>query len=149
MKICLVCSSGGHFFELYSLATFWERHDHFWVTFPSADTNCLLKNEKRYDAFYPTTRNIINFVKNIFLAAKILSSEKPDMILSTGAGVGVPFIFIGRALNIKIIYIESLTFIDRLSLTGKLVYLFADHFLVQWPELTKKYKKAVFAGTVI
>ena len=149
MKICLVCSSGGHFSQLYSLRKFWEEFEHFWVTFPGRDTTSLLQNEKVYWAYYPTNRNIKNLIKNIILAIKILKKKKPDVVISTGAGVSVPFIYIAKLLRIKTIYIESLTRINGLSLSAKLVYPVVDHLIVQWPELENRYGKAKFVGQVI
>jgi len=149
MKICLVCSSGGHFSQLYSLRKFWEEFEHFWVTFPGRDTTSLLRNEKTYWAYYPTNRNIKNLIKNKSLAIKILKKKKPDIVISTGAGVSVPFIYIAKLLRIKTIYIESLTRINGLSLSAKLVYPVVDHLIVQWPELENRYGKAKFVGQVI
>lgn len=149
MKICLVCSSGGHFSQLHFLKEFWEVFDHFWVTFSGQDTSSLLRNEKVYWAYCPTNRNIKNLLRNIILAIKILMREKPDVIISTGAGVSVPFIYIAKILSIKAIYIESLTRINILSLSGKMVYPIVDHLIVQWPELEKRYEKAKFIGQVI
>ncbi len=149
MKLCLVCSSGGHFFQLYSLKDFWQDHDRFWVTFLERDVNPLLLREKAYNAYHPTNRNILNFVRNTVLGFKILKKERPDYVISTGAGVGVPFIYTARILGIKTIYIETLTRVKTLSLTGRLLYPVVDHFIVQWPELAQKYKKAVFSGRVL
>lgn len=149
MQISLVCSSGGHFFQLYSLKKYWEEFEHFWVTFPGRDTTSILRNEKVYWAYYPTNRNIKNLIKNIILAIKILKKKKPDVVISTGAGVSVPFIYIAKLLRIKTVYIESLTRIDGLSLSAKLVYPVVDHLIVQWPELEKRYVKAKFVGQVI
>jgi beta-1,4-N-acetylglucosaminyltransferase len=145
-KLCLVCSSGGHFLELYSLEILWQQHSHFWVTFKDRDTCHFLKGENVYWAFFPTTRNLKNFFKNFCLAFRTLPKEKPDFVISTGAGVGVPFSIIGKILGSKIIYIESFARIDTLSLSGKLIYFFADNFLVQWPQLAEKYKKAIYRG---
>jgi len=149
MKLCLVCSSGGHFLELCFLKELWQEYDRFWITFPHRDTQSVLKNEKKYWAYCPTNRNLKNFVKNLFLAYKLLRKEKPDVIISTGAGVAVPFILLGKLLKIKTIYLESITRINQVSLSGRLIYPFADKFLVQWPELVKKYIKAEYHGQVI
>ncbi|NEQ52045.1 MAG: hypothetical protein F6K11_18210, partial [Leptolyngbya sp. SIO3F4] len=35
-----------------------------------------------------------------------------------------------------------------LSLSGKLVYLLASDFYIQWPSLCKRYSKALFRGIV-
>lgn len=148
-KICLVCSSGGHFFELYSLKSLWSDCNHFWVTFPGKDTQHLLRTEKVYWAYHPTNRSIKNLIRNLFLAWKILLKEKPEIIISTGAGVGVPFLYLGRILGKKTIYIESMARIENLSLTGKLLYPIVQNFFVQWPELTVKYPRAKFKGQVL
>ena len=149
MKICLVCSSGGHLFALYFLKDYWLKYTRFWVTFPTLDTKSLLTGEKIYPAFYPTNRNILNLFRNFLLAARIFFVEKPDIVITSGAGVGVAFIIIAKFFRIKTVYIESLTRISDISLSGKLSYPFVNHFLVQWPELAKKYAKAKFVGTNI
>ena len=146
MKLALVCSNGGHLFQLYSLKSFWGEFEHFWVTSPAEDAQFLLSAEKTYSAHYPTNRNLPNLIKNLFLAMKVLKREKPDVIISTGAGVGVAFICIGFLMGIKSIYIESVTRVRSLSLTAKLVYPIIDSLLVQWPELAQKYHKARYVG---
>ena len=149
MKICLVCSSGGHFFELYCLRSLWGNSDHFWVTFPGSDTHQLLKGKKVYWAYFPTNRSVKNLIRNLLMAWRILLKEKPSVMISTGAGVSVPFFYLGRILGMKTIYIESMTRINDLSLTGKLVYPVVENFFVQWPELALKYSRAKFSGQVI
>ncbi len=148
-KIALVASSGGHLFQLYSLKDFWTEKDHFWVSFPTEDAKYMLADEKFYKANYPTNRNIKNLLKNFYLAFKILRTEKPEAIISTGAGIAVPFIIIGRLTGIKTLYLESITRNKDLSLTAKLIYPFVDRLLVQWPELAAKYKKTEFQGRII
>jgi UDP-N-acetylglucosamine:LPS N-acetylglucosamine transferase len=149
MRICLVCSAGGHFFELYSLNPLWEKHDCFWVTFKKEDTQFLLRGEKVYWAYSPTNRSLKNLIRNFYLAANIIPREKPRVIISTGAGVGVPFFYLGRILGIRTLYIESMARTKGLSLTGRLVYPFVHDFFVQWPELARKYRRAVFRGQVV
>jgi UDP-N-acetylglucosamine:LPS N-acetylglucosamine transferase len=100
-------------------------------------------------AFHPTNRNLKNFVRNFFLALELLRRERPDLILSTGAGVSVPFIYAGRLNGIPCLYLESLARVTTLSLSAKLVYPFVSALLVQWPELAEKFRKAQFRGQVI
>lgn len=149
VKLGLVASSGGHLFELNSLKKFWGKQKRFWVSFPTEDAKCILKREKVYWAFFPTNRNALNLLKNIVLAFKILLKEKPDIILSTGAGVAVPFLLVGKILRSRTLYLELITRSRELSLTAYLVYPFVDKLLVQWPELASKYKKAEFRGRII
>ena len=149
IKLALVASSGGHLFQLSALKEFWNDKEHFWVSFPTHDAKSLLKNEIVFWAHYPTNRNIKNLIKNSFLAYKILKKELPSVVISTGAGVAVPFIIIGRLLKIKTIYLESITRNQNLSLSAYLVYPFVDKLLVQWPDLAAKYKKADYQGRIV
>lgn len=148
IKICLVGSSGGHLMHLYMLKEFWKNKDRFWVTFNKADANSILKDEKKYNCYYPTNRNIKNLIKNTFLALKVISKEKPDLIISSGAAVAVPFFYIGKLFGAKLVYIEVFDRIDKATMTGKLVYHITDKFIVQWQEMEKVYPKAINFGSI-
>lgn len=148
MKVCLVGSSGGHLTHLYMLKDFWKDKDRFWVTFDKEDARSILENEKVIPCYYPTNRNIKNLIKNTFLAIRVLLKEKPDLIISSGAAVAVPFFYIGKILGAKLIYIEVFDRIDKPTVTGKLVYPIADKFIVQWEEQKKVYPKAVNLGSI-
>jgi len=148
MKICFVGSSGGHLTHLYMLKPYFKNKDRFWVTFDKEDARSILKNEKVYNCYYPTNRNIKNLIKNTFLAIKILKKEKPDLIISTGAAVAVPFFYIGKLFKAKTIYIEIFDRINKATLTGKLVYKVTDKFIVQWEEMKEVYPKAINLGSI-
>ena len=148
MKVCLVCSSGGHLTHLYMLKPFWESKDHFWVTFDKEDARSILKDEKMYPCYYPTNRSIKALVINSFLAWKVLRKEKPDLIISAGAAVAVPFFYIGKLFGAKLVFIEIFDRIDKGTLTGKMVYPIADKFIVQWEEQKQVYKKAINLGSI-
>jgi hypothetical protein len=49
----------------------------------------------------------------------------------------------------QIVYVESVARCNTLSLSGKLMYLFADKFIVQWPSLKEKYPKAIYLGRLV
>lgn len=149
MKICLVGSSGGHLAHLYLLKEFWEKHDRFWVTFPKEDAVSLLQNEKSYWCHYPTNRSIGNLIRNTRIAVKILRKEKPDIIISSGAGAAVPFFYIGKLFGCKTVFIEVYDRIDNPTLTGRLVYPVTDKFIVQWDEQKKNYPKSVNVGGIL
>ncbi len=149
MKLCLVCSSGGHLLELFRMRSAWEGIDHFWVTFDGPDSRCLLEKEQVIFGYCPTNRNFLNLLRNTWVAVRTLKREKPGMILTTGAGIALPFVYIGKLMGIPTIYVESYTRISGFSLTGKLIYPIAEYFLVQWPELASRYRKAEYEGQVI
>ena len=132
--------------QLHFLGDVWRRGRRFWVTLPAADTEDLLKDETVVWAFGPTNRNVPNLFRNLRLAFSVLRKERPDAVVSTGAGVSVPFVWAARLLGIRTIFIEDLTRVSGLSLSGKLVYRVADVFLVQWPELAARYRRAQYRG---
>ena len=115
MKVCLVGSSGGHLAHLYMLKKFWHDKERFWVTFDKEDARSLLKDEKMYSCYYPTNRNIKNLIRNTILAVKVLRKERPELIISSGAAVSVPFFYLGKLFGAILIYYleEYLNYINR------------------------------------
>ena len=149
MKVCLVGSSGGHLTHLYMLKSFWENHERFWVTFDKEDARSLLERERMIPCYFPTNRNLKNLIRNTFLAWKVLRKERPDLIISSGAAVSVPFFYLGKFFfRAKTIYIEVFDRIDASTMSGKMVYPITDKFIVQWEEMKKVYPKAINLGSI-
>ena len=146
MKLLLVCTSGGHFSTMRSLQPFWSVHERVWVTDLKKDTEILKDNEKVHWLPYQAPRDLLALILNIPKVFRIICMEKPDLIISTGASIAINFAFIAKLFGIKFIYIESISRIEELSITGKIVYLLSHEFYVQWLELAKKYAKALFKG---
>ncbi len=117
-----------------------------WVTFPTTDATSLLQGERVWFAHHPTNRNIPNLLRNLVLAVRLLAQLRPRAIVTTGAGVAVPFCYIGRLFGARVIFIESFSRITRPSLTARLVHPIAHDFFVQWPELQSRFRKARYEG---
>ncbi len=148
MKVCLVGSSGGHLAHLYMLQPFWKKHERFWVTFDKIDAKSLLAGEKMYPCYFPTNRSIKALLINAKLAWKVLKKERPDVIISSGAAVAVPFFYLGKLFGAKTIYIEVFDRINKPTMTGRIVYPITDRFIVEWEEMRKVYPKAVNLGSI-
>jgi UDP-N-acetylglucosamine:LPS N-acetylglucosamine transferase len=146
MKVILVCSTGGHFLAMQRLYPFWRNHQRIWVTFYSENTKTTLDAETVYWAWNPTNRNLINLVRNVFLAWQILSQETPNLVISTGAGVAVPFLILAKLLGSQTVFIESITRVKQLSLSAKLALPFLDTLYVHWPQLQARHPKAEIIG---
>lgn len=149
IKICIPTSSGGHLTHMRMLMpVLGQAADRFWVTFNKDDANSQLEEERIYYCNFPTNRNIPNLVKNTILAFRIIRKEKPDLIISSGAAIAVPFIIVGKLFKAKAVYIEVFDRVDKGTLTGKLVEKFCDAFIVQWPEMTSVYKNSIYLGSI-
>jgi hypothetical protein len=149
MKVMLVCSSGGHLAQLYRLRPWWERHERTWVTFPGPQAASLLRDETVVPAFWPTTRNIPNAIRNLGLAIRLLRAQRPDLLISDGAGVAFPFFLAARALGVRTVYLEVYDRISRPSLTGRLCYPLSELFLLQWPEQVANYPQGQVIGCLM
>jgi len=148
IKICYTASSGGHTQELLQLHKLIKKYPGILIT------ESINIKEGFENIYYlsqvnrKSIKGIVCFLKSFFVIRKILLKEKPSHIISTGAMCTLPVCIIGKLLKMKIIYVESFARIDSLSLTGKIVYQFADLFIVQWEELISDYPKAVYEGAL-
>lgn len=148
MKICLVSSSGGHLTHLYMLKPFWQDKDRFWVTFDKEDARSLLNGDKFYSCYYPSNRSFKALFINTVKAFKILSRERPDLIISSGAAPAIPFFYVGKLYGAKTVYIEVFDRIDAPTVSGKICYKVADRFIIEWEEMKKFYPKAINLGSI-
>lgn len=145
----LVCSPGGHLQQMLALEAAWQGAERAWATLPGADVSSLLAEEDVTLGHGPTNRSLKNLVLNLSLAWKVLRRRRPDAILSTGAGLAVPFFLVGKLLRIRLVYVESVTRSESISLSGRLVYPLADRFFVQWPAAAARLRRAEYAGAVL
>jgi len=151
MKIGFISSGGGHLYQLLQIIDNLKTNDKFWVVFNTVDARSLLKDERKYFGYYPESRNIINALKNLLLAIKILIKERPDVIISCGAGIAPPFFLIAKLMKTHMIYIEPLDFIEKPSLTGKIIDKFKlfDLFLIQNKKQKRFFPKAKYWGSIL
>jgi beta-1,4-N-acetylglucosaminyltransferase len=148
-SLVIVCSSGGHLLQMLELREAWEPFSRVWVTFDKADTRSLLCDERVIHAYGPTNRNVPNLLRNLRLAEEVIRHERPSAILTTGAGVAVPFAWLGRAAGVPTVYVESVTRMEELSLSARLIAPVARRTYVQRPELVARDGRLRFAGNLL
>jgi anti-anti-sigma factor len=146
-KLMLVCSAGGHFKYMQSLKSFWDTcSDRAWVTFRTGTTESGIQDRQRYWGYSPTNRNIPNLIRNLFLSIKVVREIKPDLVLCTGAGLGVPFLLAAKWLcKSEIIFVELKTRLITLSLSARILEKLGilDLLIVRSEAITNLYPKAV------
>jgi UDP-N-acetylglucosamine:LPS N-acetylglucosamine transferase len=118
------------------------------VSFDKSDVRSLLADERVVFAHGPTNRHVGNLFRNLRLAWKVVALARPKVIITTGAGVAVPFAWVGRLRGARVVYIESFTRIDRPSLSCRMISPVAHRVYVQWPELARRVRGARYAGNV-
>jgi beta-1,4-N-acetylglucosaminyltransferase len=127
----------------------WEPFRRAWVTFDKSDSRSLLAGETVYHAHGPTNRSIKNLIRNLVAAHRLVRELRPKVVLTTGAGVAVPFAWVAKLRGAKVVYVESLARIDGPSLTYRLIAPIATRRYVQWPELAVALPRSRYAGAVL
>jgi len=148
-KICLAASAGGHLSQLRKVAEAWAGLSTFWVTTGRMVSGSLGENSKVYAVGECNRDHPFRLIAVLSRCIFITLRERPDVVISTGAAPGCLMCLLGKLIGAKIVWLDSITNVERLSLSGRLVRPFADLFLVQWPELIAKYPKAEYVGAVI
>lgn len=153
VDLLLVCSTGGHLLQLLALREVWRDERRLWVTFDKSDAHVLLRGEPVVHAFGPTNRSfgvraVVNTLRNVVLAWRVVARTRPTVILTTGAGVAVPFAWVGRLRGARVVYVESFTRIDEPSLSCRLIAPVATRIYGQWPEFVEAVPRARYLGNV-
>ena len=81
----------------------------------------------------------------------------PDLLLCNGPGTCIPLCFWAFVLNFiglrktTIVYVESLCRVERLSLSGLILYysFMANLVYVQWPQLKDRYPRTRYIGRTV
>lgn len=149
-KICFAASSGGYYEQLLMLRPIMEKYDSFILT-----EKTLYNTEiEDIETFYLKQVNrkersfITRMIYNTYLSFKIYFKEKPNVVICTGVLAMIPMCLIVKMFGGKLIFIESFAKVTSPTLTGKLLYKFADKFYVQWEPMLKIYPKATYLGGI-
>lgn len=74
---------------------------------------------------------------------------RPDVVVTTGSMPLALFCFWSRMLGARIVWIDSVAQVDRMSLSGRFVRRFADLCLVQWPDVAAQTAGTEYAGELL
>lgn len=140
MKICLAGSGGGHVRQLLDLEPAWQGRDAFFITEDTALGKSLAQQHRC--AFVPHVamgqarlgapfRMLWAGLQNFFKSAAIIFSERPAVLITTGAGAMFFAMLWARLLGAEIILIDSFARFERPSLFARLSAPFAHHRIVQ------------------
>lgn len=149
LYICLVASAGGHLAQLRKMSEAWRGHRVWWITTTPVVQDTLRREGRVYVVGECNRRHPLRVVPVLLRCMWAISKERPDVVISTGAAAGCLTCLLAKLRGAKVVWLDSITNVNRISLSGRLVRPFADLFLVQWPELAEEYPGTEFAGAVI
>jgi UDP-N-acetylglucosamine:LPS N-acetylglucosamine transferase len=146
-KVLAVASSGGHWTQLLRVVPALSSFEIVFVTVLQSYRSQMPENR----FYFVNDANRWNKLRLITLAIRvawIIGKERPDVVVSTGAAPGYFALLFGRLFGAKTIWIDSITNIERLSMSGSLVGRHADLWLTQWPHLARP-EGPHFGGSVL
>ncbi|GAQ79489.1 beta-1,4-N-acetylglucosaminyltransferase [Klebsormidium nitens] len=93
----------------------------------------------------------------LWAAVALVFRIRPELILCNGPGTCLPICVGGFLLkvfglrDVKLVYVESIARVKKLSLTGLIFYRLGlmDQIFVQWPSLCKSYPRTKYVGRLM
>ena len=149
LKVAVAASPGGHLVQIRQLAPIYQHYDYFYFTFHSSVANDLAKSEKVKAIPNVVRNNPLSWITGFWLSLKIALAERPDVVITTGAGVVVFFCLFSKLFGGKLIFIESMAKVEKPTLTARMLYPISDLFFVQWPDLKSFFPKALYLGKLL
>lgn len=153
-KVLFISSCGGHLTELLQLSPMFEKYNYYLITEKTKD-NLNLKNKYKNRIsymIYGTKDHPLTYpfklLTNCFISLFLFIKIRPEYIVTTGVHTAGPMCCLGKIFKRKIIYIETFANIEKPTITGRLIYKFADLFIVQHKSLLKHYPKAIYGGWI-
>lgn len=151
LKICLAGSGGGHVRQLLDLQPIWSKADYFFITEDTALGHSLRGEHRTY--FVPhfawgqakagAVFHMLGLaVQSLVRSARVMFSERPDLVISTGAGAVIFAVLWGRLIGARVIVIESFARFDKPSLFGRMAAPFAHEMVIQSKTLAPHYPRA-------
>ena len=153
-KVLFISSCGGHLTELLQLEPMFKDYNYHIIT-EKTKNNLYLKDKYKKKVnflIYGTKDHMLTYpfklLANCFLSLYYFLKLKPEYVITTGTHTAGPMCLIAHIFKRKVIYIETFANAHTKTATGKLIYKFADLFVVQWESMKDVYPNSVYGGWI-
>jgi len=153
-RVLFIASAGGHLSELLALREMFSNYESFLMTEKTKSSIALTKEFPKKIAFlfYGTMSHPFSYpfklLGNCFISLYHYLKFRPKVVITTGVQSAAPMCCIAKIMGSKVIYIETFANIESKTASGRIIYHFADYFIVQWKSMLKLYPKAKFGGWI-
>jgi UDP-N-acetylglucosamine transferase subunit ALG13 len=151
LKLCLAASGGGHVRQLLDLEPVWSRHDAFFVTEDTALGHSVAAKHRTHFVAHvavgqaklgkPLTM-VRAALRNFVQSARAILRERPDMLISTGAGAVFFALLWARLIGARVVVIDSFARFDKPSLFARIAAPLAHELVVQSAPLGRIFPRA-------
>lgn len=159
-KVLATASSGGHWVQLQRLRPAWDGCQVCYLTHErghrkQVDDYARAQNQPPpgfYTVIDANQHRKLRLLLQIVQVAWVVIRVRPDIVISTGASVGVLAARIAKLTGARTVWIDSIANAEKLSLSGRIAGRFVDTWLTQWEHLTEPdgaKRTPTFAGSVL
>lgn len=141
-RVHLIASLGGHLELLHAAAPAFAPLQQTWITSDGARATALREEGKRVRTLPRLDRGTLG-LRAVLAGVVLALRERPRLVVTSGAGLAVPFAVVSRALGARLVFLETMARVTTGSMTGRLLARLGATVLVQWPELRTTYPQAV------
>lgn len=156
-KVMFIASTGGHLNELLQLSSCFKDYDYTLIT-EKTKSNLGLRNKYPKRVHYIISGTYTTFWAKIIYPFKLFANcwislfwmlrLMPDVVVTTGSHNVGPMCCLAKLFGKKVIFIETFANSTSPTRAGRLIYKFADVFIVQWESMLKFYPKAIYGGWI-
>lgn len=135
---------GGHLELIRRLKGCFATFPHRWVTAAESGADDLRRaGETVIDLQRFSRARPSSIPKNVVSSLSLALRHRPRIVVATGAGSVVAFCLFTRLLGARIIFVETMARITSPSASGRIISRLASQTLVQWPEMSEVYPRAL------
>ena len=145
-RLLLITSSGGVALDVMALRPWWSQHDVRWVAARAPDTDDLLADAEVSWVSELRPDDPMAIARATASALIDLHRNRPDLVLSAGTGVAVPYFVASRALGVPTWWLQTLNVVADDGLASRVCARLARRVLVQRPQLLAEHRRAAFVG---
>lgn len=148
MRWLLVADPGGHLALLHWLDGLWQGQAHTWLSIDTLDSRERLAGERVVWGVGPTPRRVDRLVVNTARASALIRAIRPDVLVTTGAALGLAAGLAARRHGVPSVFLEVVDRLERPSTSGRVLTHLVDAVALQLPEQRQAYPDGVVVGRV-
>jgi beta-1,4-N-acetylglucosaminyltransferase len=157
-RVLLVCSHGGHLYELRLLTEAWTDHAVSLVSVAGPQTEYATDTYWLPALRFSTGRSrvlayavaVARIVLYLVPMVRLFRRVRPHVVISNGSEIAIPAFAIARLLSVPTVFIEVYTRVEQPTITGRVLHRWSSLFYVLWPELNTAYgDRARYAGGLL
>jgi UDP-N-acetylglucosamine:LPS N-acetylglucosamine transferase len=147
-RILAVASAGGHWVQLARLSEAFEDSDTLYVTTVAGQT--APTGDRAVAKISDGSRNEPWRLLAAGLQLGLLMLRfRPHAVITTGAAPGYVALRLGKLLGCRTVWLDSIANAEELSMSARLARRYADLWLTQWEDLSRRTPGLDYWGQIL